>query len=100
MLHSSNTTAEHQREEVVVMLGIILSAVWDVLSKVLGSYLYDKFFKDKKYQALFTLFRPLTESHRLWQTRTPRNGVAFRLQGVSFVIALLDIIVWYYFIVS
>ena len=48
MLHSSNTMAEHLREEVLVLLDIILSLVWDVLSKVLGSYLYDKFFKKKK----------------------------------------------------
>ncbi len=30
------------------MLDSILSLVWDVLSKVLGSYIYDRFFKDRK----------------------------------------------------
>ena len=30
------------------MFSTILSMVWDVLSKVLGNYIYDRFFKSKK----------------------------------------------------
>ena len=30
------------------MFFTILSLVWDVLSKVLGSYIYDQFFKNRK----------------------------------------------------
>ena len=30
------------------MLTTILSLVWDVLSKVLGNYIYDRFFKARK----------------------------------------------------
>ena len=35
-------------EEVVAVIDTILSLVWDVLSKVLGSYIYDRFFKARK----------------------------------------------------
>ena len=47
MLHPS-TTAELLGEVVFAMISTILSLVWDVLSKVLGNYIYDRFFKVRK----------------------------------------------------
>ena len=46
MLHSSNTTAEHQREEVYIMLKALVSAVRDVLVRIVARFIYDTFFKE------------------------------------------------------
>ena len=71
--------AEHLREEVLVLLDIILSLVWDVLSKVLGSYLYDKFFKKKKYQASLILYQPANRIRQpVMAQRNPAQFVTLR----------------------
>ena len=48
MLQLLESTAELLGEEVIAVIATILSLVWDVLSKVLGNYIYDRFFKPRK----------------------------------------------------